>query len=490
MSDKSSVWNQLAVVLVIMVAFLQIVTLREGHLWGGDFALFLLHARNIVDGIPYAATGYIPSPFYGPPTYPPGFPLMIAPLYALFGLDIEVMKWLIVVSYAGALWFVYRLLAMEGGPRVALIVIGVLGVNPWFWDFKDELVSDIPFFMFTAMALLVARLAYDLRAPLWGRLGIGVLLAILIYLAYATRSIGLTLIPAVVAYFIMTRQPRFALAATTVLVFGFLFVLHERLMDSTGGYWNYFSLDPQIIAGNLLMAVKMFSGWFLHEEISPFVRAAVYGPVALLAVTGLIAALRRPGILEWFAAFYMLPILMFDPFLLDRYLIPLVPLFVFYTAGGVLSVSRHVSPRLSRYGTVALLLLMIGFYVDAYMRLPLVEIPQGVTSADTRGLVGFVTENTPPDAVFVVFRPRTFALLTDRAAVGYYGETDVQGLGRLVDETGTRYVVITDNTLDQGMFGSGPDLLRGYVEGNGDFQPVYANNTFSVYSKDSLSGQN
>lgn len=486
MKGTGSFWDRWAILWIVVVASVQIITLREGHLWGGDFALFLLHARNLVEGLPYAATGYIPSHFYGPPTYPPGFPLLIAPVYALVGMDIQVFKLVIVASYAVALWFVYRLLVIEGGPRVALFVIAVLGLNPWFWDYKDELISDIPFFMFTAMALLAVRRSFDADLSLGGRIGSGVFLAILIYFAYATRSIGLTLVPAAVSFLILTRQPRITLALSTVAVFGLLFLAHERLIDSAGGYMGYFSLDPRIIAGNLLMAIKMISGWFLHEEIGSVVRAVVYVPMLLLALIGLGLGLRRPGILEWFAGFYMVPILMFDPFLLDRYLIPVVPVFVFYTARGFLFVSRRVTPGVARLAAAASLLVIAAFYVDAYRRLPLDDIPHGVSSADSRGLVEFVTEDTASDAVFVVFRPRTFALLTERAAAGYYGVTDYQGLDGLFDDTNADYLVITDTSLDEGMFGSGPDLLRGYVADGRDFRRVFANATFSVYKKNPI----
>ena len=42
--------------------------------WGGDFALYVLHARNLADGLPYGDTGYIYNPQYpslSPPAYPP-----------------------------------------------------------------------------------------------------------------------------------------------------------------------------------------------------------------------------------------------------------------------------------------------------------------------------------------------------------------------------------------------------------------------------------
>jgi hypothetical protein len=49
-------------------------TLRPGHDWGDDFAMYVHHAKNIALGLPYNQTGYIWNPRFpmmGPPTYPP-----------------------------------------------------------------------------------------------------------------------------------------------------------------------------------------------------------------------------------------------------------------------------------------------------------------------------------------------------------------------------------------------------------------------------------
>ena len=39
--------------LAIITAF-HVATVREGHLWGDDFAMYIHHAQNIVEGRPYA----------------------------------------------------------------------------------------------------------------------------------------------------------------------------------------------------------------------------------------------------------------------------------------------------------------------------------------------------------------------------------------------------------------------------------------------------
>src|SRR5436309_10610680 len=69
------------------------LTLRPGHDWGDDFAHYIGHARNLVEGRPYRDTGYLFHPrVNNPDTYPPVFPLLLAPVYMLRGLDLTSLK--------------------------------------------------------------------------------------------------------------------------------------------------------------------------------------------------------------------------------------------------------------------------------------------------------------------------------------------------------------------------------------------------------------
>ena len=82
-------------VLIVLVAVFHLTTLRSGHDWGGDFALYILHGQNIVEGDPYAQTPYIYNPYYpelSPRAYPPVYPLMLAPLWAAYGGEPLSMK--------------------------------------------------------------------------------------------------------------------------------------------------------------------------------------------------------------------------------------------------------------------------------------------------------------------------------------------------------------------------------------------------------------
>ena len=51
-----------AIGLILLIALFYGLTIRQGHEWGDDFAMYIHHAENIAAHRPYAATGYIYNP--------------------------------------------------------------------------------------------------------------------------------------------------------------------------------------------------------------------------------------------------------------------------------------------------------------------------------------------------------------------------------------------------------------------------------------------
>ena len=76
-----------ALICVLLAGVFYMLTIRDGHDWGDDFSMYIRHAENIAQGLPYAQSGYIYNPYnpsIGPRMYPPGFPLLLAPVARLF----------------------------------------------------------------------------------------------------------------------------------------------------------------------------------------------------------------------------------------------------------------------------------------------------------------------------------------------------------------------------------------------------------------------
>ena len=64
---KSKISNKTKIliiaIIIIMTGLFYLLTIREGHNWGGDFSAYIHHAKNIAEGSNYKDIGYIYNPF-------------------------------------------------------------------------------------------------------------------------------------------------------------------------------------------------------------------------------------------------------------------------------------------------------------------------------------------------------------------------------------------------------------------------------------------
>jgi hypothetical protein len=142
--------GQLAIVLALILATgaFYIATIREGHSWGDDFAMYIHHAKNLAYGNAYADTGYIYNPNYpdiGPRAFPPLFPLLLAPVYRIMGLDLGAMKALNIVLFLVFLFVLYLLFRPELPFSYVLAILSALALNPYIWALKDQVISEFLF---------------------------------------------------------------------------------------------------------------------------------------------------------------------------------------------------------------------------------------------------------------------------------------------------------------------------------------------------------
>ena len=108
MNTRSLVPGLAAVFLAGLLFFFAIELTPGIHSDGTDWAMYVMHARNIVTGHPYAETGYVfqreSTTEEGANAYPSGVPLLLVPLYALKGFDLKLFKILNAAFLALSLW--------------------------------------------------------------------------------------------------------------------------------------------------------------------------------------------------------------------------------------------------------------------------------------------------------------------------------------------------------------------------------------------------
>lgn len=135
--------------------------LEQGHDWGDDFALYVNQARSLVRGdVPQvvADTRYIlqnsGSDTFSPYVYPWGFPLLLAPVYLIAGIDYRAFAWVTVGSFVLFLWAFRRLIAPSIGGFGSYVVASVVALSVSYVRATGAILSDLTAIASIAVTLL------------------------------------------------------------------------------------------------------------------------------------------------------------------------------------------------------------------------------------------------------------------------------------------------------------------------------------------------
>ncbi|HKQ79445.1 MAG TPA: hypothetical protein VJ810_37470 [Blastocatellia bacterium] len=465
-------------------------TIREGHAWGDDFGLYILHARNIAEGVDYQKTGYVYNPSFpeiGPITYPPIFPLMLAPVYKLFGMNLAAMKVMVILAFILALPIIFLLFRndLPGPYLVALVVI--FGFNPYFWEFKDNVVSDLPFLPIVCVSLFLIQRAYQSERVNKKRTLDVFLIGLTIYLAYGARSLGLLLIPCLWLHdLIRFRRPTTFILKITCLA-GAAIVAQNLLFHSDSSYLSSFGVGSGSYAerfqfilssslNNLVVYTRALSDIW-ENGYSKILRVGVFLSVSGLAIVGYLARIRdKITHYEIFLVLYLAAIILAPIPAGTRYLFPIVPLYLFYAFCGVRAVSRREEVR--GRALMVMVAVILAIYLAQYTKLDFGPIREGIGKSETRQLFDYLRTNTSEDDVFIFRKPRVMALYTGRKTAAAHQPKDDRELWSYFLQIKANYLVLGPEDLDRDYYmyfkrfiGLYPDQLR----------EVFANTDFKVY---------
>ena len=484
-SSSGAWWSRhgLAIAVLACVGLFQVTTIRDGHGWGDDFAQYVMHAKNLATGQPYAPTGYLVNPEatdVGPEAYPPATAVLLAPIYARYGLAFGPMKvamaLLIVVALAGVhLVFRQRLSRLEGA-----LLLAAIGFNPVLWQMTSNIGSDLLFLALCFLTLAGAQAAARYSGPVAVRAVLGVLLGLGIYAAIATRSLGVALVAAVVLHGVLQRR-RIALVAPGVaaVVAIALMAVQRALLSTEGAYVEWFRDTFSIVAP--LVYARQYLGelrGFVENEYSLLAATGVFFTIAGLTAVGAWTSLRRGiGVVDCFVVVYAGMILLFPP--AQRYLLPIVPPLCFYAIVGARAIGSRLAGASRLVATAILAVLLAVTYGAAYSREPFGP-EDGATQPPFAELCAFIQTHTDPADRFIFRKPRALALFADRATAPYSPDMDAAGLERLIARSGARYLV-TANLRDP-EFETEHTTLMPLVAARPDrFVAVFANDRFTLY---------
>jgi len=475
-SARAGLW--ISIGLALLVAVFLICERRAGHDWGGDFSLYISHARNLSEGRSYADTGYIVNPYFrslSPDTYPPLFPLLLAPLYGRYGLDFQVLKLPGILCFAASIPIFFGLFCRDLPAVQSLIVSCLWAVWPFALWFKDSVLPDFVFMLLWVLALRMLRVAYDefpIR-PVAHAIPIG----IVAYAAYATRSAGIVLPAAILCYDVLRHRRVSRLGACIVAVFGVLAFCQNLLIHSETSYLQMFSMALKKTTTIYLYSVStVFStatgGWLRG------VRNIATVTAALLSCVGFLVNMRRfrsPS--ELAVAMYVVLLLLWSSGSGTRYMIPVIPFFFLYVVTALDLFARNAGWRAGVAAEGSLLILIFICYLSEDLGFRPTRIAGGVSTPGFAELCQYITANTKSPDVFVFRNPRVLSLYTRRPASVYPEHGDPELIWNYSRGIHARYLIVTD-FLD-----GDTTVLRPFVHDYGDrLRMVFSNANFRLYA--------
>jgi hypothetical protein len=375
-----------------------------------------------------APLGYRPGTTPGTlsPTYPPGLPLLMAPLAA-----VDTRAAFLIVPFAAmlAVWLCWQLGLVLREPLAGALGACLLASSPTFLYHAVQPMSDVPVTACWVAALLLAR-----RVSPWGSVAAGAAaslailirpnlapLALFVVLAAATAGAGGGLLRAATCALAMLPGIT-TLGAINWVRFG---------SPLSSGYG---SLDYLFSAANIVPNLERYPGW-LTASHTPFVWVWLATPWWLRRAP---PRVRSAGWLLWgfgvavFAAY--LPYAVFNPdeWSYTRFLLPAIPVMLVLGVVVALTLARAAT----RYAEAVVVLLVAGIVVAGGMQ----AMGRGVFELWTverryPALGAFVRTTLPANAFvvadqhsgsirFYADRPTLRWTVLDRASLG----TAVEGL--------------------------------------------------------------
>ena len=467
-------------IIVAATAALYFTSLPAGHRWGGDFAQYIYQAGGISEGkveevISNANFRYENSTHsVGPRYYPWGFPLLLSPVYRAFGIDMHAMKAYVCLFFLLSLPVMYALFKDRLAYPQALLLVTVFAVSPLFFHLRDSVLSDLPFLLLSLFTIfLIQRTVVDGK-PSSNRYVDYSLIGLFIFLSYYVRSLGISLIAvlfvcqwvhkrisgeSVTSYL---RSRRFA--CLPYVVFILLVVLSGLILPAgTGSYLDDLrGTSWRVALVNLYDYSRMPYALFGSSMVS----RVIYAVTLPFLILGIARAAKRDYMYLAYAAVTLLLIIPFPYTQGARYVVSLLPFYVYFLFVGLSRVrissvipGKRIRPTWSLVHIVSPILILISCIALIGARLAEPEqapSPPGLTgpaggptvvdgpyTAESLAMFDYIRSNTEADDVIVFFKPRVMTLYTDRRSilVSEYDRIVAAGARYIVysEELGTRY---------------------------------------------------
>jgi len=348
--------RNLNVWILLIYIILSILLFDPKLFTGGDNARYIALAESLAKGKGYKE---IYSPEESPYTlYPPGFPLLLVPIYTIFNCNILLLKLVSFLCGIGTFLFsflIFKIIFKNKylPPLLLNLFLPILITN------NHWILSEIPYLCFSLGGIYFFLKSLEDKSPNI----FFILCAIFSTYAFLIRSAGITLIGAITIFLLYKRQ--FKRAALFLLIFLAVFIPWSLRNASIPGaktyeYWflkknPYLEESPQIGFNDLLRRVgynvnlyifTVFPLSILSGIISKEILAMAGLLLIALVIIGLIIRFKKVDFLDLYIIFSGIVIITWpEVWSSDRFLLPILPVLIIYIFLGLFWLETKIKSK-------------------------------------------------------------------------------------------------------------------------------------------------
>ena len=418
---------------------------------GSDWAMYVTHASNIVKGLPYARSGYVFQPEstteVGANSYPSGYPLLLAPVYAAFGLNIKLFKLLELAFLVLSLWPVYLYARRTLSQVYCLLLIVALSFSVQYLGDVDGFGSDAPYLLVSFLVLLLFLRIYDRRQDETDPWKWGLLAGFGMAGAYLIRPVGLAFPLAVAGVELWRKRRPTAFLLAVLSAFLPVLLLNNVLLYRDGSYAHQFTFSIPVIARH----TAAYAGYLSYIFANPFsqsFRYLLWMPALLLMLLGFSRRVRAGVRVTEIYLLVILAVISVYWAPSPRYLVCVMPIYVVYLFEGFRALVARVPRGFARPLRVAAAALVLLAPAVNAVSLHFDPNDTLVTAANYERLCGAVLDQTASDSLVIFWNPRVLALSTGRHASGWPAAGPPQRMADYLRRVVPDYIVADKSRLE------------------------------------------
>ncbi len=452
--------------LLLLSIPLYFINIHDVHGWGDDFALYIKEAQNIASGKPYYQTNYIFNKYnniYSPPQYPPGFPLMLAPIVKTWGLSFKAMFYFNSVLATALLFALFAYFRKRNIDKAISVCLSVLIVySSYLLDLKGNVLADVPCLLFSTLYLAYREaVSYS-----WKRILLLILFAVL---AIQMRSQAIFLLAAeglfLFFFFIksiirergvvikrLTEPPSLFLIAGVTLANVFInrvIFYTPSSMSSFYGWFIEFVFDKGIYTWGRDNFYNLFSTiitYFHYGNDHGILKSAMFfieSTGLVFGGFGLLMSIRSRIAFDDIFFIVMCVMVIYYPVHDPRYFLPAVPILFYYCYTSLNAVIPVIIPAANSKkvfiaGTI--LYLVLGYnYIE---NITLAPAPGKIPQPKEMTAFSYITKHVDDADVIVFNKARALTLFTGKKAMCYSWEVSDDMNKKIFDSMGVKYMLV------------------------------------------------